>query len=79
MKTLSFLVIWFLLGVSASASWAIPSLQLYFAPVLNPGASYNSVDESWETDLLTTHKFIILVILSVAKDLHTEILRVSLP
>mgnify|MGYP001576766139 CR=1 FL=1 len=51
MKTLSFLVIWVLLGVYASASWAIPSLQLYFDPLFNPGASYNNVDESWETDL----------------------------
>lgn len=32
-----------------ATAWAIPQLQLYFDPTINPGAFYDPIDEGWET------------------------------
>jgi hypothetical protein len=49
MNVLRVAVLWGLLYLATSATWAAPHLQLYIDPSQNSNAAYNSISKGWET------------------------------
>lgn len=76
MNVLRAAVLWGLLCLATSATWAAPNLQLYIDPSQNSNAAYNSISKGWETSANPMTLSAFMHGLSAA---HTYRIVVSLP
>lgn len=76
MSILRAAVLWGLLCLASSATWAAPNLQLYIDPSQNSNAVYNSISKGWET---SANPMTLSAFMHGLDPTHTYRIIVSLP